>query len=176
MPPQEPCLSTRQRYQPLALPPHLSDEELVRNWTLSAGDHQASARDRKGCRFSMALQICAVRVYGRFRTHVHEVSPPMLNDLGQQLALPPSLTVEVPERDATVLEHRQNVLKHLGLQRFDPMAQAQLDTWDCATGTAGYAARGPLSAGGTALVRPARPAPGAIRARAAPHACLVAGA
>jgi hypothetical protein len=77
----------------------------------------------------MALQICAVRVYGRFSNHVHDVSPHILNYLGQQLALPPSLTVEAPEREATVLEHRQNVLKHLGFQRFDPMAQAQLETW-----------------------------------------------
>jgi Domain of unknown function (DUF4158) len=129
MPPQEQFLSKRQRYQPLALPQHFSDEELVCNWTLVEGDHQEVARYRKGFRLYMALQICAVRVYGRFINHVHDVSPHILNYLGQQLALPPSLTVEAPEREATVLEHRQNVLKHLGFQRFDPMAQAQLEPW-----------------------------------------------
>jgi len=129
MPPQEQFLSKRQRYQPQALPQHLSDEELVRNWTLVAGDHQEVARYRKGFRLYMALQICAVRVYGRFINHVHDVSPHILNYLGQQLALPPSLTVEAPEREATGLEHRQNVLRHLGFQRFDPMAQAQLEPW-----------------------------------------------
>ena len=129
MPPPEQFLSKRQRYQSLALPQPLSDEELVRNWTLVEGDHQEIARYRKGFRLYMALQICAVRVYGRFLNHVHDVSPHILNYLGQQLALPPSLTVEAPEREATVLEHRQNVLKHLGFQRFDPMAQAQLEPW-----------------------------------------------
>ena len=129
MPPPEPFLSQRHRYQPLALPQHFADEALVRNCTLVEGDHQDSARYRKGCRVSIALHICAVRVYGRFINHVHDASPHMIHDLGQPLAVPPSLTVEVPERDATVLEHRQHVLKPLGFQRFEPMAQAQLQPW-----------------------------------------------
>ena len=53
----------------------------------------------------------------------------MVNYLGQQLDWPPSLTIEVPEREATYLEHRQNVLKHLGFQRFDQSVQAQLEAW-----------------------------------------------
>jgi Domain of unknown function (DUF4158) len=65
MPPQEQFLSKRQRYQPLALRQHFSDEELVRNWTLVEGDHQEVARYRKGFRLYMALQICAVRVESR---------------------------------------------------------------------------------------------------------------
>jgi hypothetical protein len=111
MPPQEQFLSKRQRYQPLVLPQHFSDEELVRHWTLVAGDHQEIVRYRKGFRLYIALQICAVRVYGRFINHVHDVSPHILNYLGQQLALPPSLTVEVPEREATMLEHGLNIEK-----------------------------------------------------------------
>ena len=126
---QEQFLSKRQRYQPIALPQHFSDEELARDWTLVEGDHQEIARYRKGFRLSIAIQICAVRLYGRFVHHVHDVSPHIVNYLGQQLDLPPSLTVEVPEREATALEHRQNVLQHLGFQRFDPSAQAQLETW-----------------------------------------------
>jgi hypothetical protein len=129
MPPQEQLLSQRQRYQPLALPQHMSDEELVRNWTLVESDHQEIARYRKGFRLYIALPICAVRVYGRFVNHVHDISPHILNYLGQQLDLPPSLTVEAPEREATALEHRSNVLKHVGFQRFDPMVQAQLAPW-----------------------------------------------
>ena len=126
---QEQFLSKRQRYQPIALPQHFSDEELARDWTLVEGDHQEIARYRKGFRLSIAIQICAVRLYGRFVHHVHDVSPHIVNYLGQQLDLPPSLTVEVPEREATALEHRQNVLQHLGFQRFDPSAQAQLEAW-----------------------------------------------
>ena len=129
MTPQEQFLSKRQRYQPIALPQHFSDEEMARDWTLLAGDHQEIARYRKGSRLYIAIQICAVRLYGRFLNHVHDVSPHIVNYLGQQLDLPPSLTVEVPEREATYLEHRQNVLKHLGFQRFDQRVQEQLEAW-----------------------------------------------
>ena len=129
MPPQEQFLSKRQRYQPIALPQHFSDEELARDWTLFAGDHHEIARYRKGSRLYIAIQICAVRLYGRFVNPFHDVSPHIVNYLGQQLDLPPSLTVEVPEREATYLEHRQNVLKHLGFQRFDQRVQEQLEAW-----------------------------------------------
>lgn len=53
----------------------------------------------------------------------------MVNYVGPQLDLPPSLTVEVPEREATYREHRQNVLKYSGFQRFDQSVPAQLEAW-----------------------------------------------
>jgi hypothetical protein len=102
---------------------------MARDWTLFAGNHQELARYRQGSRLYIAIQICAVRLYGRFLNHVHDLSPHIVNYVGQQLELPPSLTVEVPEREATYLEHRQNVLKHSGLQRFDQNVQAQLEAW-----------------------------------------------
>jgi TnpA family transposase len=37
--------------------------------------------------------------------------------------------VDVPEREATLLEHRNNILKYLGFQRFDDKAEADLDRW-----------------------------------------------
>ena len=106
----------------------------MRSWSETGPCRQVTtteiARYRKGFRVYIAIQICAVRLYGRFVNHVHDVSPHIVNYLGQQLDLPPSLAVEVPEREATALEHRQNVLKHLGFQRFDPSAHAQLDNLD----------------------------------------------
>src|SRR2546428_13298425 len=83
--PQEQFLSKRQRYQPIALPQHVSDEALVRDWTLLDSDHHEIARYRKSFRVYIAIQICAVRLYGRFVNHVHEVSPHIVNYLGQQL-------------------------------------------------------------------------------------------
>jgi len=125
---KEQFLSKRQRYHPISLPPDLSDEEMARDWTLSEEDRQEIGKYRKNYRLYVSIQICAVRLYGRFLTQIHDVSPRIINYLGGQLALPPSLTVEVPEREATYLEHRQNVLKHLGFQRFDERAQEQLET------------------------------------------------
>ena len=126
---KEQFLSNRQRYQPISLPQHFSDEEMARDWTLSESDRQEIERYRKNSRLYIAIQICAVRLYGRFLNPVHDLSPHIVDYLGQQLDLPPSLAVEVPEREATYLEQRQNILKHLGFQRFDENAQEQLKTW-----------------------------------------------
>lgn len=126
---KERFLSKRQRYQPLSLPHNFSDEEMIRDWTLSDDDKEEIGKSRKIFRLYIAIQICAVRLYGRFLNQVHELSPHIVNYLGQQLDLPPSLVVQTPEREATYLEHRQNVLKYLGFQRFDENAQKHLEVW-----------------------------------------------
>ncbi|UBF30112.1 Tn3 family transposase (plasmid) [Kovacikia minuta CCNUW1] len=122
-------LSKRQRYQPIALPQSFSDEQMVRDWTLSEADKEAVNEYRKSTRVFIAIQLCSVRLYGRFLNQVHDLSPHISNYLGQQLALPPSLAIEVPERKATYTEHRHNILKHLGFQKFDEAVQTKLETW-----------------------------------------------
>ena len=107
---QEQFLSKRQRYQPISLPQQFSDEEMVRDWTLSPSDRAEVEKYRKSFRLFIAIQLCAVRLYGRFLNHVHDLSPHIINYLGQQLDLPPSLTVEVPERKATYTDHRHNII------------------------------------------------------------------
>ncbi|MCB1713809.1 MAG: Tn3 family transposase [Candidatus Competibacteraceae bacterium] len=126
---KEQFLSKRQRYQPITLPQHFSDEEMVRDWTLSVGDIEEVAKYRKSFRLFVAIQLCAVRLYGRFLNQIHDLSPHIINYLGQQLDLPPSLGVEVPQRKATYTDHRQNIMAYLGFQRFDDPAQQQLETW-----------------------------------------------
>lgn len=126
---KEQFLCGRQRYQPISLPRNFSEEAMVRDWTLLERDRQEIGNYRKSFRLYLAIQICAVRLYGRFLDQVHDLSLHIVNYLGQQLDLPPCLTVEVPQREATSLEHRQNVLKHLGFQRFGPGAQEELETW-----------------------------------------------
>jgi TnpA family transposase len=126
---KEQFLSKRQRYQPISLPQSYSDEEMVRDWTLSASDREEVEKYRKSFRLFVAIQLCSVRLYGRFLNQVHDLSPHIINYVGQQLDLPPSLAVEVPERKATYTDHRQNIMTYLGFQRFDDHAQAQLETW-----------------------------------------------
>ena len=126
---QEQFLSNRQRYQPISLPQTPSDEELVKDWTLSECDRQEVKKYRKQYRLSVAIQICAVRLYGRFLNQIHDLSPHIVNYLGQQLELPPYLNVQLPEREATYLEHRQNVLQYLGFRRFGEVEQQQLEIW-----------------------------------------------
>lgn len=125
----EQFLSQRKRYQPIALPQEFSDEEMGRDWTLSEEDCTEVCKYRKSSRLYLAVQLCAVRLYGRFIPHVEDVSPRIINHLGSQLDLPPSLTLQVADREATYLEHRKTILTYLGFQKFDEAAQAQLTTW-----------------------------------------------
>ena len=122
-------LSSRKRYQPITLPQEFSDEEMARDWILSAEDCTEIGKVSTTFRLFVAVQLCAVRLYGRFLNAVPDVSPRILNFLGSQLGLPPSLTVEVPDRKATYTEHRKNILDYLGFQKFDEANQAHLTTW-----------------------------------------------
>ena len=126
---QENFLSKQQRYQPIALPQTFSEEQMVRDWTLSEADREAVGQYRKSYRLLIAIQICAVRLYGRFLNQVNDLATDIIHYLSQQLALPPSFTIEIPERKATAIAQRQNILKHLGFQRFNEGAQTNLETW-----------------------------------------------
>ncbi|WP_205080632.1 hypothetical protein [Photorhabdus luminescens] len=47
-------LTQRQRYQPVTLPQDFSDEEMVRDWTLTASDQQEIGRYRTRSRLFIA--------------------------------------------------------------------------------------------------------------------------
>lgn len=126
---KERFLSKQKRYQPIALPQKFSDEEMARDWTLSDIDIEEINKYRKGFRPFVAVQLCAVRLYGRFLNDVHDLSPRIVSYLNRQLNLPPSLTIQVPDRKATYTEYRKNILNHLGFQKFDEVAQQHLQTW-----------------------------------------------
>ncbi|PHM70000.1 Tn3 family transposase [Xenorhabdus kozodoii] len=68
-------LTQRQRYQPVTLPQDFSDEEMVRDWTLSEADQKEVKRYRTNSRLFIAIQLCAVRLYGRFLMEVNDLSP-----------------------------------------------------------------------------------------------------
>ncbi len=126
---KEQFLTNQQRYQPLILPQRFSDEEMVRDWTLNRRDCQMVNKYRKQYRLGIAIQLCAMRLYGRFLNQLSDLSSRVVSYLSSQLDLPPTLTVEVPEREATLLEHRNNILKYLGFRRFDDKVEDDLDRW-----------------------------------------------
>ena len=70
MPTPEQFLSKRQRYQPVAVPQHVSEEDMARDWTLSDSDRAEIRKHRTSFRLFVAIQLCAVRLYGRFFTLV----------------------------------------------------------------------------------------------------------
>lgn len=125
----EKFLTQRQRYQPVTLPRDFSDEEMARHWTLSEVDKQEVRRYRTNSRLFIAIQLCAVRLYGRFLAEVNDLSPRIVSYLTGQLDLPPSLTINTPDRDATFSEQRKSILVYLGFSKYDDDAQSRFQTW-----------------------------------------------
>lgn len=125
----EKFLTQRQRYQPVTLPQDFSDEEMARDWTLSEADQKEVGRYRTNSRLFIAIQLCAVRLYGRFLVEVNDLSPRIVSYLNSQLNLPPSLTISTPDRDATFSEQRKNILSYLGFSKYEDEAQSRLQTW-----------------------------------------------
>ena len=126
---KERFLNQRQRYRPVTLPQDFSDEEMARDWTLSQTDQKEIGKYRKSSRLFIAVQLCAVRLYGRFLLEINDLSPRIISYLNSQLDLPPSLTIAVPDRDATVSEQRKNILSYLGFSKYNDEAQTRLQAW-----------------------------------------------
>ena len=102
---------------------------MARDWTLSENDKEEVGKYRKDYRLFIAVQLCALRLYGRFLGEANDVSPRIVNYLNTQLDLPPSLIIRTPERPATCSEQRTNILDYLGHRKFDDEVQAQLQAW-----------------------------------------------
>ena len=97
-----PILTSRQRRHPVELPEDPTEEELARDWVLSAEDREEALRCRgEASRLRFALQLCVVRHYGRFLDDYAGVSARILNFLSRQLDLPPVLAVEPSRREGT---------------------------------------------------------------------------
>ena len=126
---KEQFLSTQKRYQPLTLPQKFSDEEMARDWTLSEIDIGEINKYREEYRPFVAVQLCAVRLHGRFLSDVNDLSLRIISYLNNQLSLPPSLTIRTPERKATYTTYRKNILTHLGFRKFTESAQQNLQIW-----------------------------------------------
>jgi len=72
----------------------LSDEEIAIDWTLSEADRLEIGQYRKNSRLFIAIQLCAVRLYGRFLAEANNLPPRIISYLNNQLDLPPSLTIK----------------------------------------------------------------------------------
>lgn len=107
----------------------LSDEQLARDWSLSKDDKHELSKYRREYRTFVALQICALRVYGRFLNSIANLSPQVGNYLKQQLNFPLTDPINVPERKATYTAHRQSILTYLNFRKFDTEAQQLFTQW-----------------------------------------------
>ncbi|MEM9103759.1 MAG: DUF4158 domain-containing protein [Pseudomonadota bacterium] len=122
----EKFLTQPERYQPVTLLQNFSDEEMIRDCALSEADKKEFVRYRTQSSLFITIQFCAVRLYSRFLAEVNDLSPRIVSYLNNQLELPPSLTVNTPDRDATFLKQRKKIPLYLGSSKYDDTAQANL--------------------------------------------------
>ena len=127
--PRELFLPRQKQYRSVVAHQDLSDEEIAMDWTLSDADRLEVGQYRKNSRLFIAVQLCAVRLYGRFVTEVNNLSPRIISYLNIQLELPPTLTIQTPSREATFSEQRKNILGYLGFSKYDDETQGRLQTW-----------------------------------------------
>lgn len=121
--------SSPSRYKQYKFSERFSDEEMVKDWTLSELDLKEINRYRKNARLYIAIQICCVRIYGRFFQRINELSVRVINYLNTQLGLPANLSFDISSRKATHSIHRNNILTYLGFNKFDEPAEKQLQDW-----------------------------------------------
>lgn len=121
--------SQTKRYQSTRLPQDFSDEEMIRDRTLSLADKQEICRYHTNSRLFVAIQLCSIRLYGRFLMKVNELSPRIVNYLSSQAELPPTLTIQIPKREATFSEQRKNILTYLGFSKYNDQIQLELQNW-----------------------------------------------
>ena len=108
---------------------NFSDEELTRDWTLSAADIEQIERITKTFQVYVAIQICAVRFQGNFVDSVQTLSPRVTGYLHYQLKLPPTAFVNEPERRATRSEYHGQILSYLEFGKYDRKAKDEFERW-----------------------------------------------
>jgi hypothetical protein len=75
------------------------------------------------------MQLCAMRLYGRFLEQCTDLSPRITNYLTSQLALESTLIISALVREATYIEQRQAILTYLGFTRLSSVDRENLEIW-----------------------------------------------
>ncbi len=119
----------RRQIKSISMPRDFSSEEMVKDWTLTDLDKLEIQKYSKKYRLFASVQMCSVRIYGRFLSDIDNLSPKIINYLNSQLGLPPSLKIYSPERKHTYLEQRKNILEYLGFSQFDGINKEFLISW-----------------------------------------------
>ena len=102
---------------------------MARDWTLSGEDREELGKYRTNFRLFLAVQLCAVRLYGRFYNRSTSSRRELSIISAASLGSPGIDDRSCPIGEPRLPEQRQHLLDYLGFQKFDEPSQAQLETW-----------------------------------------------
>jgi len=112
-----PLLSQSQRAQLFTFPENVSEQELIRYYTLSPDDLTFILLQREDHnRLGFAVQLVCLRVLGRQMVAGETVPYALLTYLAAQLHLSPQAFALYAKRDPTRREHSAKIQKYLGLR------------------------------------------------------------
>ena len=101
------------------IPPDITQAERFRYFSFPAEDRELILRCRgTSNRLGFALLLGGVRLISRFPRSLSRVSQNLLDHLCKQLKLEPADSLQYPGREATRIEHMEQIRRHLGLRRF----------------------------------------------------------
>jgi Domain of unknown function (DUF4158) len=107
-----------------------SEDELAQHSSLSPADLREISRCRGADhKRRYALQLCMLRIHGRFLDDYRQAPLRIVDHLSRQLGLAPVLFLGPPEREPTEREQAQRMRRYLGLASFDQSAAIKLRNW-----------------------------------------------
>ncbi len=114
--------------QGFPLPDDPTDEELARDWNLSEAD-KAEVLECRGAdnRLRFALQLCSLRLHGRFLDGYASCQVSVLNHLNRQLDLQPVLCLGSAQCLDTEYRHLHRIREYLGFGTFDDAMQERME-------------------------------------------------
>ena len=113
----------------VSLVKNISDDQIIRDWSLTKEDRSFLLKISKKYRSYVAVQLCCLKIYGRFSNQLSDLSHEVIFYINNQLDLPTALQVIKPERKATYLEYRKLIFGHLNFSKFDNSSKDLLQHW-----------------------------------------------
>lgn len=107
----------------------LSQELIIKNWTLSEDDKNEVKSVKAEFRLYLSIQLCSLRNNGKFIQYCNDIPADIINYLNKQLKLPPTLIVNEPSRKATTTEHRQKLLSYLKFEKYEGLIISGFEAW-----------------------------------------------
>ncbi len=123
-----PAATTQARRRRVPADP--SEDELARHWSLMPADLAVVAECRgPDHRRRFALQVCAMRLHGRFLDDCRHAPIKIVNHLSRQPRLAPVLFLDRAGREPTGRVQAQRIRRYRAVRRFDKAAEASLRDW-----------------------------------------------
>ncbi len=97
----------------------LTEDEIIRDWSLSHDDNTFILKFNKNYRLWIYLQVCSLKLFGELLDNPNTLDSQIIGYACKSINLPMAATVQIPDRDATRTEHKKQIFEHLNFRKFE---------------------------------------------------------